>query len=104
MKNTDVFRINRKVRIIASQLIHLVSNLNYTYIFTLESQHLHTKTLKIVTERLKGINFFKVRRGLMVNKEFINRINYNKINPYVELNNGVKFLISRRVFKDLMHS
>jgi DNA-binding LytR/AlgR family response regulator len=101
MNNKDVFRINSKVNIIPSQITHLVSNLNYTFIYTSGSQHLHTKTLKIVSERLKNINFLKVRRGLMVNTDYINHINYNKLNPYIELSNGAKFLISRRVYENI---
>ncbi len=95
-------RINAEVKLEPHRIVYMQSSANYTFVHTFDKRFLSSRTLKVLNNRLLTGNFVKIRRGLMVNSLYISNINIDKFEPTVELINGLRFSISRRMYFEVM--
>ncbi len=104
METQKILKVNAETNLDCSRIVYFKSDINYTYVHTFERAFLSSRTLKVLSSRIDNTKFMKVRRGLVVNKLFISKINLDPFYPFVELVNGERFLISRREYSNLKNS
>lgn len=95
----NILKINIETSLHQQQIVYFKSDVNYTYVHTFERAYLSSRTLKVLATRIDCNNFMKIRRGLLVNKLFIAQLNLDQYFPFVEMVNGDRFVLSRRVLK-----
>jgi DNA-binding LytR/AlgR family response regulator len=92
-------RINTETQLNQTDILFMQSMANYTMVHTLERKYLSSRTLKVMTARIDPeMPFIKIKRGLLINKQYIEKFNDDVDEAYVLLVNGKKLPISRRLF------
>lgn len=104
MTNDPLLRITGRVKIETAKIMYLESAWNYTCIHTLEKQHISSRTLKTLSERVNLDSFIKISRGLLINVSYIDEINLERKDPFVLLKNGKILNISRRKYNEVVDS
>jgi DNA-binding LytR/AlgR family response regulator len=91
-------RINTETTINPSEILFLESNANYTFVYTAHKKYISSRTLKVLATRIDENDFMKIKRGLIINKNFVKSLHKDVVEPYLILANGRKLPISRRLF------
>lgn len=84
-----------------SAIKYLKSKGNYTVVFTLTGSQVSSSTLKVLKARLVNQPFILIRRGLLVHKLFIEKVENDAIAPQMTLTTGETFSISRRIYSKM---
>ncbi len=96
--NYQRMKINPETNLNPAEIFFMQSNANYTFVHTENKKFLSSRTLKVLTSRIDAENFMKIKRGILINKNFISDFNNNIDEPYVLLKNGKKLPVSRRLY------
>jgi two-component system, LytTR family, response regulator len=104
MKNEPKIKVASKTLVVQSEIMYLESAWNYTCVHTVKKQLVSSRTLKLFSARVDANNFIKINRGLLINVSFIEDINTEKKDAFVQLKNGKKLPISRRMYNEVIGS
>lgn len=104
MKNEPKIKVANKTVVVQSEIMYLESAWNYTYVHTINKQLVSSRTLKLFSARVDSNVFIKINRGLLINVSFIEDINTEKKDAFVQLKNGKKLPISRRMYNEVIGS
>jgi two-component system, LytTR family, response regulator len=104
MKNEPKIKVASKTLVVQSEIMYLESAWNYTCVHTVKKQLVSSRTLKLFSTRVDANNFIKINRGLLINVSFIQDINAEKKDAFVQLKNGKKLPISRRMYNEVIGS
>ncbi len=104
MKNEPKIKIASRTIVDQSDIMYLESAWNYTCIHTIKKQLVSSRTLKKFSTRVDANCFIKINRGLMINISFIQDINTERKDAFVQLTNGKILPISRRMYNEVMGS
>jgi two-component system, LytTR family, response regulator len=92
-------RINTETNINPSEIMFLQSSANYTMVHTVSKKYISSRTLKVLATRIDQSDFLKIKRGLIINKTYIQNFNALKDDAFVTLSNGQVLPVSRRLFE-----
>lgn len=104
MYNEPKIKIASRTHVSQSDIMYLESAWNYTCIHTVQKQLVSSRTLKIFSNRIDHNAFIKISRGLMINISFIEDINTERKDAFVQLKNGKILPISRRMYKEVVQN
>jgi DNA-binding LytR/AlgR family response regulator len=104
MYNEPKIKIASRTHVSQSDIMYLESAWNYTCIHTVQKQLVSSRTLKIFSNRIDLNAFIKINRGLMINISFIQDINAERKDPFIQLKNGKILPISRRMYNEVIGS
>lgn len=104
MKNEPKIKVASGTLVVQSEIMYLESAWNYTCVHTVKKQLVSSRTLKLFSTRVDANVFIKINRGLLINVSFIQDINAEKKDAFVQLKNGKKLPISRRMYNEVIGS
>jgi DNA-binding LytR/AlgR family response regulator len=104
MYNEPKIKIASRTHVSQSDIMYLESAWNYTCIHTVHKQLVSSRTLKIFSNRIDHNAFIKIGRGLMINISFIQDVNAERRDAFVQLKNGKILPISRRMYKEVVQN
>jgi DNA-binding LytR/AlgR family response regulator len=104
MYNEPKIKIASRTHVSQSDIMYLESAWNYTCIHTVQKQLVSSRTLKIFSNRIDHNAFIKISRGLMINISFIQDVNAERRDAFVQLKNGKILPISRRMYKEVVQN
>jgi DNA-binding LytR/AlgR family response regulator len=97
-------KIASRTHVCQSEIMYLESAWNYTCVHTVQKQLVSSRTQKIFSSRIDINSFIKINRGLMINISFIQEINKERKDAFVQLTNGKILPISRRMYNEVIGS
>lgn len=97
-------RINTETNLNPAEILFLQSNANYTFVYTANKKYISSRTLKVLATRIDTQNFMKIKRGLIINKDYIANFHNDVDEPYLMLTNGKRLPISRRLYAGVCES
>lgn len=96
-QNFYLFYKGERVAIEPSDIIYLEADINYTKFFMQSKKLTSSFTLKFFNDLLKNNpSFLRINRGLLINVNYLESIDWNKSIKEVRLKDGVVLPISRR--------
>jgi DNA-binding LytR/AlgR family response regulator len=104
MKNEPKIKVAPRTHVSQSEIMYLESAWNYTCVHTIQKQLVSSRTLKKFSKRVDANCFIKINRGLIINVSFIQEINKERKDAFVQLKNGKTLPISRRMYNEVMGS
>ena len=91
-------KINTETNLNPSEIVFMQSNANYTFVHTENKRYISSRTLKVLATRIDAKCFMKIKRGILINKNYIAGFISNIDEPYILLSNGKILPVSRRLY------
>jgi len=87
-------------KVLASDIVWIESNDNYTNVITKENTFLVNNTLKSFDETLTEKNFLRIHRKYIINLDFLSRIEDNHV--FIELQKKITSLPVSKAYKEML--
>jgi two-component system, LytTR family, response regulator len=94
----EPMRINTETSVNQSDIIFMKSVANYTSVHTMTKKYISSRTLKVLADRINDSDFIKIKRGIIININYLKNFNNDADEAFVMLSDGTKLPVSRRLF------